>query len=242
MPLGYGSAAVSNTGKDTSWKVKAGRYRTTRNRGKCASEFAKPAHWFYRLFHGNNVCMYPTKFSETISGSYGGSNATNPKATKRAQYADSRPTWDVRSDARARRVVGVPDYYELKDLTQTDPVFNYTYGVSKDVSRLKIANKNSEVDVGSELLEYADNMDSGKMYAMSRAQVYFQRPWELEVQGNTIQHESGSLFSPYWQVKITDDVKLVDKMIGSAQRKLHCWSSSKVVSLWLSLWLRSLCW
>ena len=176
MPLGYGSAAVSNTGKDSSWQARA---------------------------------------------SYGGSNTTNPKATKRAQYADSRPTWDVRSDARARRVVGVPDYYELKDLTQTDPVFNYTYGVSKDVSRLKIANKNSQVDVGSELLDYADNMDSGKMYAMSRAQVYFQRPWELEVQGNTIQHESGSLFSPYWQVKITDDVKLVDKMIGSAQRKLH---------------------
>ena len=220
MPLGYGSAAVSSTGKDSSWKVSGSKYRATNDQEKCASEFARPlTGWALRF--NKNGCLYPRKFSEKLSGSYGGSHGTNPIATKLAQRADNRPTWDVKSDGRARRVVGVPEYYELKDLTKTDPVFNYTYGVSKDVSRLKIANKKSEVKVGSELVDYADNMDSGKMYAMSRAQVYFQRPWELEVQKNTIQHESGSLFSPYWQVKITDDVKLADKMLGSAQKRLH---------------------
>ena len=47
--------------------------------------------------------------------------------------------------------------------------------------------------------------------ALTKAEVYFQRPWELEVANSNsrvINHEYGSLFSPYWKVRLNDDMEI----------------------------------
>lgn len=61
------------------------------------------------------------------------------------------------------------------------------------------------------------SLSNGDMQAITQAEVYFQRPWELEVTGNQINHEYGSLFSPYWKVRLADDMDATKRALVNTE-------------------------
>ncbi|MBF7683657.1 Tad domain-containing protein [Acinetobacter sp. B5B] len=166
IPIGWGSSAISNDGKDRA----------------------------------------------TNSGIYGGANSTNPNARKKAE--SYRPDWDVKRTRSNTSGIGIPKFYDLDDIKDKNPVFPLVISLKKQKEKLTTANRNSNLQIGSKLA-LLDNYDelnqkplsNGNMRAITTADVYFQRPWNMEVQKNSIDHEIGSLFSPYWKVRINDDMK-----------------------------------
>ena len=59
------------------------------------------------------------------------------------------------------------------------------------------------------MMSWKKNSQQWRYAAFTKAEIYFQRPWEMEVKdvsSKTINHEYGSLFSPYWQIRLTDDM------------------------------------
>ncbi|SDC22201.1 Tad domain-containing protein [Acinetobacter boissieri] len=170
IPIGWGSAAISNDGKDRA----------------------------------------------TNSGSYGGASGTNPNARNRAE--SYRPNWDVKRTRSNVSGVGIPNFYELKDIQNKNPIFPLVISLKKQKEHLTTVNRNSNLHIGPKLA-LLDNYDelnqkalsNGDMRAITTAEVYFQRPWNMEVQQNSINHEIGSLFSPYWKVRLNDDMTLTKR-------------------------------
>ncbi|MCF9047111.1 Tad domain-containing protein [Acinetobacter nectaris] len=167
IPVGWGSAAISNEGKDRAIRT----------------------------------------------GSYGGASGINPNARNRAE--SNRPSWDVKRTRSSVTGIGIPNFYELSDIQNKNPIFPLMVSLKKQKEHLTTVNRNSNFHVGTQL-SLLDNYDdlnrntlsNGDMRAITTAEVYFQRPWDMEVQQNRIDHEIGSLFSPYWKVKINDDMTL----------------------------------
>ena len=156
------------------------------------------------------------------SGSYGGASSINPKSRKYSE--DNTPEWDVRNNGDEIRGVGIPKFYELRNLENKDPIFPFVVSVKKSRNQLETANRNSNLQVGRNFT-VLDNYDAlergslsnGDMQAITQAEVYFQRPWELEVTGNQINHEYGSLFSPYWKVRLADDMDATKRALVNTE-------------------------
>lgn len=159
------------------------------------------------------------------SGSYGGANSTNPRSRRNAEK--NTPQWDVRNYGGAITGVGIPNFYELKDLKNKDNIFPLVISVKKSRNKLVTTNRNSNLKMGKDFT-VLDNYDSleqggvsnGDMQAITEAQVYFQRPWELEVSGNQINHEYGSLFSPYWKTRLSDDMSTTTRTLVNVESAL----------------------
>lgn len=145
------------------------------------------------------------------SGSYGEASSTNPRA--RGYAENNTPQWDVRNNGGKITGVGIPKFYELNDLNNKDMNFPFVISVRKARNKLETVNRNSNLRMSSNftVLDNYDELEggmlrNGDMQSITQAEVYFQRPWELEVAGNQINHEYGSLFSPYWKVRLSDDM------------------------------------
>lgn len=170
IPIGWGSAAISNDGQDKAKK----------------------------------------------NGSYGGASSINPNARNRAE--SYRPNWDVKQTSNSSVGIGIPNFYELKDIQNKAPVFPLVVSLKKQKEHLTTVNRKSDLHVASKiaLLDNYDELNqkslsNGDMRAITTADVYFQRPWNMEVQQNSINHEIGSLFSPYWKVRLNDDMKPIKR-------------------------------
>ena len=148
------------------------------------------------------------------SGSYGKASTINPKARK---YAENNiPNyWDPRSSSASLTGVGIPNFYELRDLKNTDTVFPLVVSVKKSKNKIKTVNRNSNLKISKDfsVLDNYDELEqssvsNGDMQALTKAEVYFQRPWGMEVSADNkiINREKGSLFSPYWQIRLNDDM------------------------------------
>lgn len=167
IPIGWGSSAISNDGKDKAIRT----------------------------------------------GSYGGASGINPNARNRAE--SNKPSWDVKRTRSSVTGIGIPNFYELSDIQNKNPIFPLVISLKKQKEHLTTVNRNSNFHVGTQL-SLLDNYDdlsrntlsNGDMRAVTTAEVYFQRPWNMEVQKNSIDHEVGSLFSPYWKVRINDDMTI----------------------------------
>ena len=88
-------------------------------------------------------------------------------------------------------------------------------------------NRNSNLKMGKDftVLDNYDTLErgtlsNGDMQAITQAEVYFQRPWELEVSGNQINHEYGSLFSPYWKTRLSDDMNAAKRTLVNTESAL----------------------
>ncbi len=151
------------------------------------------------------------------SGSYGGAASTNPSARGRAE--NNVPNyWDPRSNSSKLTGVGIPKFYELKDLSDKETIFPLVVSAKKSRNKLETVNRNSNLEISKQftILDNYDELEkgtisNGDMQALTKAEVYFQRPWELEVANSNsrvINHEYGSLFSPYWKVRLNDDMEI----------------------------------
>ena len=105
---------------------------------------------------------------------------------------------------------GLRDYHDLADKKgrtpdgeHAGPVF--TVEVEYDTGEMRTAH---QVGLGAGRLELAEQAQGNRMAAMATAQVYFNRPNSLfprVIRGKTDRHrETGSLFSPYWQVRLVE--------------------------------------
>lgn len=149
------------------------------------------------------------------SGSYGNASTVNPKARK---YSENNVPnyWDPRSSSAELTGVGIPNFYELRDLKDTVTIFPLVISVKKTKNKIETVNRNSNLKISKDftVLDNYDELEkrtasNGDMQAFTKAEIYFQRPWEMEVKdvsSKTINHEYGSLFSPYWQIRLTDDM------------------------------------
>ncbi|MCG7220157.1 Tad domain-containing protein [Acinetobacter sp. AG3] len=159
------------------------------------------------------------------SGSYGGASSTNPKSRRYAEK--NTPQWDVRNYGGAITGAGIPKFYELRDLNNKDNIFPLVVSVKKSRNKLVTSNRNSNLSIGKDFT-VLDNYDAlekgglsnGDMQAITQAEVYFQRPWQLEVSGNQINHEYGSLFSPYWKTRLSDDMDVAKRTLVNTESAL----------------------
>jgi len=159
------------------------------------------------------------------SGSYGGASSTNPKSRGYAER--NTPQWDVRNYGGAITGAGIPKFYELKDLNNKENIFPLVVSVRKSRNKLVTTNRNSNLKMGKDftVLDNYDTLErgtlsNGDMQAITQAEVYFQRPWELEVSGNQINHEHGSLFSPYWKTRLSDDMNAAKRTLVNTESAL----------------------
>lgn len=162
------------------------------------------------------------------SGSYGGASSVNPQARK---YAENNVPnyWDPRSSSTSLTGVGIPNFYELKDLKNTETVFSLLVSAKKSKNKIETVNRNSNLKISKDftVLDNYDELEKGSvsngdMQALTKAEVYFQRPWEMEVTAvsKSINHEYGSLFSPYWQIRLTDDMDVSKRALVVAEAAL----------------------
>lgn len=162
------------------------------------------------------------------SGSYGGASSVNPQARK---YAENNVPnyWDPRSSSASLTGVGIPNFYELRDLKNTETVFPLVVSAKKSKNKIETVNRNSNLKISKDftVLDNYDELEKGSvsngdMQALTKAEVYFQRPWEMEVTAasKSINHEYGSLFSPYWQIRLTDDMDVSKRASAVAEAAL----------------------
>lgn len=95
---------------------------------------------------------------------------------------------------------GLPAFRELDEdvLGEEDPRTGYAVVVSKPKSALRTTGQAAQPKTGGRLALYDDAEAANKMAQMARVEVYFERP-QRRSDG---QDEIGSLFNPYWQVRL----------------------------------------
>ncbi len=116
---------------------------------------------------------------------------------------------------------GLPGYFDLSttrlDQADGDPRMNLTVRVIRPRSELKTSDERSQFRGGTTINNYSTTVASNEMAAVSSSQVYFARPIEHRLNtfgqrlfGNTRADEIGSLFNPFWQVRLIDSRADVD--------------------------------
>ena len=161
------------------------------------------------------VIGYGTAFSEDDlddSGySYAGSRSTNPEASKKADRDSSEATYPDEAGVAygfepAPYSVGggaIPSFFELSEsaLRQEDPRTSIAIRVTKPRGKQRYSGGNSIIKPGGRLNLYQGKHASGESAAISRVEVYFERPDGANplFPGKA---EKGSLFNPYWQVRL----------------------------------------
>ncbi len=115
-----------------------------------------------------------------------------------------------RRGAFFRGYQGLRDYHDLADDKARTPEGDkagpvFTVEVEYDTGEMRTAH---QVGLGAGRLELTEQAQGDRMAAMASAQVYFNRPNSLFprlIRGKTDRHrETGSLFSPYWQVRLVE--------------------------------------
>lgn len=129
-------------------------------------------------------------------GQHGGSYRDNSTTTKR--YAE--PSM-VQLDEVGAHFSGLPTTRELSNL---DASAQYTTAltlrVAKSRSALRTSGGNSIVQPSGRLQQFDAPIPGGQMVALSRAEVFFERPTPR----TDARVERPSLYSPYWQVRLTN--------------------------------------
>jgi hypothetical protein len=159
----------------------------------------------------------------------GDSPTTNPRAHASASSAE----WTNYS--------GIPAFYDLAKEAQdsNDPRLTFSVRLSRAASAIRTSDGASNIHGSPHLNHFATNLASGVMSAMATSEVYFERPWfntgdysystgeasyvvtQNQAKSNPFlkSRELGSLFNPYWQVRLVankaDDVKAEQALLGA---------------------------
>ena len=150
---------------------------------------------------------------------YGGSLATNPSATGMAMFMSS-DDWDYS---------GLPNFYDLSEsaLKEDDPRLRYAVRLRREKTqtltsegRSEIKNSGSGNRLGQTLNAYQAQPAGGNDFvAISASEAFFSREGNAKdnVYGAGLSsskpRETGSLFNPYWQVRLIQ----ADDAIQAAQ-------------------------
>lgn len=162
------------------------------------------------------VIGYGTAFSkdnlDDSNYSYAGSRSTNPNASNKA---DSDEGIANGFDPAPYSIGGgaIPAFHELSEsaLEQDDPRTHITIRVTKSSGKQSYSGGNSIIKPSGSLDLYQGKHASGLSASIARAEVYFERPDGANplFSGKA---EKGSLFNPYWQVRLVP--------VSAAERKL----------------------
>lgn len=160
---------------------------------------------------------------EDASGArLGGSPKRNPKAHDEA----SSDAWT--------NYTGMPAFYDLSKAANSsgeDPRLRFTVRLVRSGQAVRTSDGSSTIPASPRLNKFASNLAGGVMSAMATSEVYFERPWfnhgdDSYTTGETNYRvtrnqsladdapetrELGSLFNPYWHVRLAanaqEDVK-----------------------------------
>lgn len=142
---------------------------------------------------------HPSNEDPDESGAFlGGSPSTNPGAHSRASSND----WT--------NYTGLPAFRDLSSsqLTEDDPTLMFSVRVARARTQARTSDAASSVAPSSRLNAYQSNFAKNVMAAVSTSEVFFERPLaHRENQfGKNLSlakpREIGSLFNPYWQVRL----------------------------------------
>jgi hypothetical protein len=171
------------------------------------------------------------KNDQDESGAYlGGSPSTNPKAHDKANEETS--TWD--------EYTGLPEFYDLSsdmlkkgsNLDESNAaLLRFTARLRREMDQNRTSEAKSDIKNTPILNSYqsaaAKDFVSGKnvLSQISTSEVFFRRPpaEEKNVYGETVSKpvELGSLFNPYWQVRLVppseNDKRAADLMQGAVR-------------------------
>lgn len=139
-------------------------------------------------------------------GYHGNAYGENRRTASRADGDMREPAYYIFS--------GLPGVRELKDLDpKADISTGITILVSKDHADTLTAGGASVAKPGGRLAQFNDKPSGGKLMALSRAQIYFDRI-ASRADGKT---EIGSLYNPYWRVRLVAPTA-GDKAYAAAQQ------------------------
>jgi hypothetical protein len=149
---------------------------------------------------------YATAFSKNqlndSAYSYAGSRNTNPKASG---YADSVYGQADGFAPQTTLYGAIPEFYDLSSsaLSKPDPVTRIAIRVTKDESKQHYSGGVGAVMPAGQLALYNGDHAKKVTAAISKVEVYFERPdGANNVANGAGKAELGSLFNPYWQVRL----------------------------------------
>ncbi|MGQ4582113.1 pilus assembly protein TadG-related protein [Lysobacter sp. F60174L2] len=154
-------------------------------------------------------------YSDYDRRTYAAYNGIGQRRGRKAQRDPNvRAANGQRRGAYFRGYHGLSDYHDVADRSGhrygrepegEDAGPTFTVEVELDNADLRTAHR---VGLGAGRMELKEQTQKNRMAAMSSAQIYFNRPNSLfprVIRGKTDRHrESGSLFSPYWQVRLVE--------------------------------------
>lgn len=156
--------------------------------------------------HRETPIGYGTAFStddlDDDNSSYAGSRSTNPSASDKA---DSDEGIANGFDPAPFSIGGgaIPAFHELSESTlkQNDPHTQITIRVTKSSGKQRYSGGNSIIKPSGSLDLYQGHHANGLSASIARAEVYFERP-DGPSPLFSGKAEKGSLFNPYWQVRL----------------------------------------
>lgn len=161
----------------------------------------------FRCRHSETPIGFGTAFSDDglddSAYSYAGSRSTNPGASNKADSSDGIA---YGFDPAPYSIGGgaIPPFHELSEsaLEEDNPRTFLAIRVTKDSGKQRFSGGNSIIKPEGSLDLYQGAMVKNEAAAISRVEVYFERPDGANPQfpGKS---EKGSLFNPYWQVRLT---------------------------------------
>jgi len=136
-----------------------------------------------------------------------------PRWGRHNRRAETYADWE--KEAIDANYNGVRPYYDLKDLSSnnTDPRIELSVEVEAAGGDVRTSSKVNGIGsstsannklangLGRGVFRADDGMASDSMASLSTAEIYFKRPQPLYV-GGSVKTEYGSLFNPYWQVRL----------------------------------------
>ncbi|MDP1862970.1 MAG: hypothetical protein Q8K52_03585 [Thiobacillus sp.] len=156
--------------------------------------------------HSETPVGYGTAFSEDdlddSDYSYAGSRSTNPNASNKADSSEGiAGGYDPAPYSIGKGAI--PAFHELSEnaLKQSDPRTQITIRVTKSSVKQRYSGGSSVVKPSGSLDLYQGQHANGQSASIARAEVFFERPDGA----NPIfpgKAEKGSLFNPYWQVRL----------------------------------------
>ena len=128
---------------------------------------------------------------------------------------------------------GLPSFYDLSPdwLAKPDPRLKFAVRLVRDATQVRTSDGASQIRPSSRINNFSGHLASGVMVAIATGEVYFARPWfnngdETYTTGDTtyvvtknqyaVKHgspdtrEIGSLFNPYWSVRLVANDELKD--------------------------------
>lgn len=129
------------------------------------------------------------------------------------ENALAQSTFGAAGGTGGSRYSGLPGFHDLAPdrLSQGDPVLDVAVRVTRPRDRFTTSDARSAIPASDRLNRYPSDVASDEMAAVSASRVYFARPPEhrvnlhgLATTGNPGVEEIGSLFNPYWQVRLID--------------------------------------